>query len=374
MKINNYKLLIYAVSILAVVGGVISCKPASSYDYKKFVGPNEIVYAQKLDTVIARSGDKRVVLKMARSTDPLLWGVGVYWNNQTDSVKVKFPTAKDTLRVQINNLDVQGTYTFHIYTYHKNYTDKSIGQNVSVTVYGNVYASSIKNRKLVAIVPTGKNAVLVKWGSAGIGALGTIFKYTNVMENIDSLYVPIDSAQTHINNISGMQKDSTLKFYTLYQPPASIDTFYTATIERNLYNLLPPSNLALHKKIVDKSSDCSCGRVSNVTDGDLSTFWQPLHSDRSDGKIWFTVDLGSTFNFNKIVQYWVKGEDQFTGYKILYSNDNKTWKTAYVSTTGVSAKEVATFPAVKGRYVKLIILINSFHSERMAEFEVHGLF
>lgn len=370
VSLLNHKMALYLIVISTVGLTFVSCDSPTE-PFKPFVSKQIPVYPEKADTIIAYSGKNQVLLKIAKPVDPRVIGVYVYWNTHKDSLKKQFPKARDTLNVLINSLQGDRTYTFDVYTFNKA-GDKSIGQSVAAKVYGSIYANKIANRSISNVKPIGKNSVVVAWGKAGKGAIGTVLKYTNIMEEVDSVYVPIDSSKTHIENASDQKRDSIWSYYTLYRPKASIDTFYTNQRKIDFYSFFPSANIALNKTIVAKSSDCSCGRVSNVTDGNMSTYWQPLSGDRKDGKIWFTVDLGSIRSFNKVIQYWVKGAYQFTGYKILYSDDRTTWKTAYASMSGVSSKEVATFPAVEGRYVKLIILINGTHSEGLGEFEVIG--
>lgn len=136
-----------------------------------------------------------------------------------------------------------------------------------------------------------------------------------------------------------------------------------------------PTDIALNKTIADESSDCSCGRATNAIDGNVSTYWQVLSGDRSDGKIWITIDLGSSMSFDKVVTIWHRHADQVAGYKIQYSDDNAAWQTAY-QTSGLSKPKKATFKAtftkVQGRYVKITYMLDGTYSDHINEIKIYN--
>jgi hypothetical protein len=373
MEFKNYKLLVFSLGIVIVFIGFISCS-SSTAPYKPFVGDKAIQYPQKPDTIIALSGNQRVILKIPKPGDPNVVSAGIFWDNGRDSLKHEFPVDKDTLMAIIKNIQSQGQHTFNIYTYYKNFSAKSVVTTVTVNVYGNVYAASLKNRKLISIIQVdGKDTL--KWGDPPVGALNTIVRYTNPNGDIDSLFVPPSETSTGINFY---KSDSTLSYYTSFLPQGSIDTFYTAEKKLNAASIVQiPSpfdvNFALKGAIAGKSSDCSCGRATAAIDGDKSTYWQPLSGDRKDGEIWITIDLGTSKTFNEVITTMNKYGSRIGSYKILYSDDKSIWKTAYThsSASGLKAVEKADFVPVHGRYVKIDMFPNTTSSEKIYEIEIY---
>lgn len=135
-------------------------------------------------------------------------------------------------------------------------------------------------------------------------------------------------------------------------------------------------NYALNKSVPGKSSDTSAGRATSAVDGNPSTYWQPLSSDRGDDlNVWMTVDLSDSQHINKTVLDFVGTHGLVNGYKILYSNTNGNWIEAYSrtrSTGAMAAKETAYFAEVTARYVRVSIDLTSNSLFKLGEFEVIG--
>lgn len=131
-------------------------------------------------------------------------------------------------------------------------------------------------------------------------------------------------------------------------------------------------NLALNKTVTASSGGSHPG--SDVVDGDNSTFWQANSGDRTDDKmVWVQIDLGTEQVFDALDQSWIKGNQHIGSYKVLYSNNGNTWKTAYDSgSTGVNTGEnTATFPPVQGRYIKLELNFADDGNVNIAEVRVY---
>lgn len=131
-------------------------------------------------------------------------------------------------------------------------------------------------------------------------------------------------------------------------------------------------NLALNKDVTSKSSDVSKGRVEGITDGDLSTFWQPSSGDRGDMNLWAIIDLGEVQVFDAMDQIWTHGNDHVGHITLYTSNDNVSWKQVYQSKTGVGdGDNTVMFPPVKGRYVKYEVTLNDTGNVNLAELRLY---
>ena len=96
-----------------------------------------------------------------------------------------------------------------------------------------------------------------------------------------------------------------------------------------LPSLAQSGNLALGRSVT-RSSDVSSGRAPNAVDGNVTTFWQPLMSDRQDDSmVWLGVDLGGATPFNEIVLNFRTNVANVNGFRVLSSNDNATWQPAF---------------------------------------------
>ncbi|WP_144027868.1 Ig-like domain-containing protein [Paenibacillus sp. 32352] len=135
-------------------------------------------------------------------------------------------------------------------------------------------------------------------------------------------------------------------------------------------------NYALNKPVPSKSSDTSAGRATAAVDGNASTYWQPLSSDRGDDlNVWMTVDLTVPQTVQRTVLDFTGTQGIVSGYSILYSNNNSSWTQAYArdrSTGAIQAKETAIFAPVSARYVKVSVNLTQNSLFKLAEFEVYG--
>lgn len=129
-------------------------------------------------------------------------------------------------------------------------------------------------------------------------------------------------------------------------------------------------------RAVTSSSESANAPSSYAVDGDVNTFWQPLGSDRhEDGLVWMSVDLGELFSFNQVVLKLASGF--ISGYTILHSSDSLTWETAFRRETakgGIGTTDIALFPRVKGRYVKLEVdLFDRDRDFQLIDFGIYDL-
>jgi hypothetical protein len=135
-------------------------------------------------------------------------------------------------------------------------------------------------------------------------------------------------------------------------------------------------NLALGRSVT-RSSDVSSGRAPNAVDGDVATFWQPLMSDRQDDSmVWLGVDLGGATPFNKIVLKFRTNVANVNGFRLLTSNDNATWQTAFSKfrpdQTFASVDE-SMFPDITARFVRVeIVLTNPTPNFQLNELELYS--
>jgi F5/8 type C domain len=126
--------------------------------------------------------------------------------------------------------------------------------------------------------------------------------------------------------------------------------------------LAQSGNLALGRSVT-RSSDVSSGRAPNAVDGNVSTFWQPLMSDRSDDSmVWLGVDLGGVTPFNEVVLNFRTNVANVNGFRLLTSNDNVTWHLVFSKfrPDGTLANiDRSSFPDVAAHFVRVEIVLNN---------------
>ncbi|HTN19168.1 MAG TPA: DUF4998 domain-containing protein [Pelobium sp.] len=376
-------LIKYRFSLICIIGLAIiaSCSKMDD-NYKEFVKGGEIVYLGKADSVQTFSGKNRIKVTWLLLSDPKINKSVIYWNEKQDSLVVPIERSSgiDTVSVFLENMAEQ-TYNFEIYNYDSS-GHSSVKQEAIGTVYGDNYASSLTNRSFAeATYKVADKSALINWYGAATEAVIVEIVFTDtdgkertIKESRSVAPVnPINPYTFPVETVlSKYKKGTTFKYRTGYLPKAmAIDTFYTdyKTVELQ-FPSTAEINIALSKN-VEKSSDSSSGRAANITDGDRSTFWQPLSNDRSDLNIWAVIDLEDSETFDHVGLYWTKANDKIESYDILYSDDNTNWQVAYHKDSPVPSEESVDFPEVTGRYVKLSINLSSSTNVTLGELEVY---
>ena len=193
--------------------------------FKKFIVKGGHTYPGKAVDPVAHSGNHRILLSWKKGTDPTIVAAVVYWNNYTDSIEVDIPPTEDSTNVFIENLAEQ-QFTFQIVTIN-NKGDRSVPAEVLGNSHGELYQESIPNRPILQTLFDGEGGVEIRWGAADLsdGAYGMQIRYTNLEDQNEIAYFPIEDSSTIISNIKGVSFD----FRTVYLPDSTaIDTFYTA--------------------------------------------------------------------------------------------------------------------------------------------------
>lgn len=89
-----------------------------------------------------------------------------------------------------------------------------------------------------------------------------------------------------------------------------------------------------------------------ATDGDDTTRWSSFANgaDPDPDSAWLTVDLGQTYNLNKVELLWESA--YASNYQIQVSNDNQNFTTIYTGTASAAGKQMLDVSG-SGRYLRL---------------------
>jgi hypothetical protein len=291
----------------------VACILSSCYDiestYKDYVVPNGIIYPQKADSLQANPGKYRAEIEWLRGNDPKVVSATIWWNNYADSVTVDVTAYPDTVRYIIDNL-LEEDYTFYVKTYDAN-GNVSILQEVTTTVYGLIYESSLRPREINSIDGTYLK-VEINWAAASIDSalIRTEIRYVNSSGDTIVRMIPPDETQTVLTG--DLPADHTFTTVCWYSPTEkAIDIFsaskpaaYIARVSTDPI----PKNLFTNAKLFGDSwehvpnADPNMNKLENLWDGveyqankweafqGLSTAPMPQH---------FTINLGQKIRLSR---------------------------------------------------------------------------
>jgi hypothetical protein len=126
------------------------------------------------------------------------------------------------------------------------------------------------------------------------------------------------------------------------------------------------TNIALNKTATSSSNE-NAGTTANLAvDGNTGTRWSSAFSDPQ----WLQVDLGSSYNVNKVVLNWEAAYGK--AYQIQTSNDGTNWTSIYNTTTGAGGVETLNVNGT-GRYIRMYgTARGTAYGYSLWEFQVFG--
>lgn len=129
----------------------------------------------------------------------------------------------------------------------------------------------------------------------------------------------------------------------------------------------PSLNLALNKTAVASSVEGTTRTAAKAVDGNMATRWASQPSVYSQ---WIYVDLGKTYQINKVVLKW---EAAFAkAYQVYVSSDGRNWTNIYGANYGSGGTNTIN-TATQGRYVLLYAnRRGTSYGYSLWEFEVYG--
>ena len=224
----KFKYIVECLAFLLGIAAFSSCRKGD--EYKKFFGDGELIYASRVDKVIVHPGNRRILLSTILSDDPLVSKIKVSWNEGRDSLVqtiIRGPK-KDALNLMINNLD-EGVYNFVMHTYDDK-NRSSVALNVSGTVYGESYSSSLGNRRLKALkYGAGENILNFSWASPNLDDIGVELLYKHKDGTMRTKMFLSNKVDTTLTDFDA---NTNFRYRTLFKPDSNaVDTFSVAYVE-----------------------------------------------------------------------------------------------------------------------------------------------
>lgn len=220
MKQNNIAIFV----IISIFIILCSCSKMNSL-HQEYLDEGEKIYAARVDSCFARSGDNRQQIDVYYSAQRIVRGV-IYWNLQEDSIEFDLPSVCETFYpIMIPKID-EGDYTYNLITYDK-YGNASLPLEFIGQVHGENYKNSLSNKRILDMYledENGMTTTVIEWGITE-NAYGMILKYITKDGVSKDLIIPEEELETRISdNILG----SDFSYSTYYKPNEnSIDIYQT---------------------------------------------------------------------------------------------------------------------------------------------------
>ena len=316
-----------------------SCTRTTGDAYKKYLAGGEITYPGSADTVIVRAGYKRIELSVVLGNDPLVKKIRIFWNNGLDSVDaaISHITGNDTINVIIPNL-IEGNYNFTVYTYD-DAGHRSVAFLGSGIVYGDSYVAPLTNRSLRSIAQSKDGLqILLTWGGAAEGDLGTEVDYIGFDGNSHKIIVPPTESTT---TLPDYQENSQLTYQSLYKPDATAFEFFSPAPGQ--------TTLPAFERQFDKANFAIVILPTDILEGGygwLENFiWDeqydpPGFATQSQIPCWFTFDAGSSASLSRF-KVWQANDRLFQKESVktfeLYGSDSPNPDGSWASWTLINS-------------------------------------
>ena len=289
MKLSTYKIVLAAT--LCVI--LAACTKTSKDAYKKYLGDGELVYPGRADTMLVHAGYKRVQVSVILGSDPQVKSLRIFWNNGQDSISatVTHSGGSDTVNVIVPNL-AEGNYNFVVYTFDAN-GHQSVPFNGSGVVYGDSYTASLANRSLLSLQQsTDGTQIILSWGGAAEGDLGTKVTYVGADGNTHTVTVSASETTTTLPDYTG---ETVMTYQSQYKPDETAFEYFSPAAAQ--------VTLPAFERQFDKSAFSIVILPTDVLEGGYgwleNYLWDenynpPGFATESRVPCWFTFDAGSS--------------------------------------------------------------------------------
>lgn len=348
-------------TFLASVLSFFSCEDFMDI-HKEYIEGGEIIYAPKPDTISFIAGKDRILFNCRTYNAPNVRTIDVYWNDGLDSliIPVELNTSYDSISVVLENME-EKSYSFNVRT-TDNYGHKSLYLTDFGTSYGNIYQSTLNDRRIKS-VSLSDEAGTIEWFSAPGGLVRNEIRY---IKTDGSQVVAEMSSVDYTIKLSEVKPGSPFEYRSLFIPEeASIDTFATAwkTFETPFpeeYKYDTSSWTVLSAS--DESGDH--GGKGALLDGDPATFWHSAYAD-GDAPLphWAVIDMQSEKKISRIEVYRRVGNTDTRSVELYVSDqpdgNAANWTKIGNGTFGdgdsMSILVLESVDTQKGRYLKMLL-------------------
>lgn len=292
LRIATGNLCLLGITVLAVI--LIACSDMSEL-YQPYLDRGEVIYAAKVDSVVAHPGRNRIQFDLFVESQRIKT-VRIFWNDykELSSGLIKYRDSSDVaiegkgiFKKMLDNMD-EKIYVFKLVSFDE-FGNESLPTELSAYVYGSKYQAQLISRSLRSTVIRMNGDVKISWGIAD-GAYASEVRYTDVSGNIKTQSFPIDETTSIITDL---KINTGYEFRTVYKPDTTgIDSFFT-----DYETAEPPFGFDKTEwKVIDYSSQHSGddNKATNVIDGTDKTRWHACASGTCSSIYphYVTIDMG----------------------------------------------------------------------------------
>ncbi|GHT64533.1 hypothetical protein AGMMS50239_22430 [Bacteroidia bacterium] len=377
------------ISVLAMsLLGFISCDNVMDI-HKQYVEDGETVYAPRVDSMVFKAGEGRVLFQCWLVNSPNVKTVNVYWNDGLNKHSITVPSStSDTVLVEDFIPDMgEQSYTFDVRTVDA-YGHQSLKTTASGASYGVLFRSTLNQRRINGIsINEVLSQIQIPWGVAVENLVRSEIRYKTVGNETKIVRVnPTES----LTSITDATDGSPFEYRSSFLPePDAIDTF-SLDWERMTIDPVVFFNQTSWEVIgwsdQDDVSPLPASTIIDGIDNNSGSYW---HSDWSATKIppphWAVIDMKTPKNITQIVTYRALGRSGAKTVRYFVSDNPDpnaaTWvqigndvvfpnnSSPQMLTTNIPSPDTAN----KRRYLKIYLPdSNNGQDIQIAEIYVYG--
>ncbi|WP_270087925.1 DUF4998 domain-containing protein [Sphingobacterium sp. SYP-B4668] len=353
----------YILYILSTILALSACKQMDS-EYKDFIVPNGHIYLQKADSLKAYPGYYKLRLKWMKPKSPTVKYAMVYWNNNTDSLKVEWGANDDTLVVNLLELN-ETTYTFYI----KNFDDQgnvSLPSEITGTPYGTNYLIGATDRIYISALRNTEGVGTINWGAKTSDLVYTEVRYTSMDGTKKIVRTNVDQ---DITKCPDVKPGELFEYRSFFSPRNGIDPIPREwqTSEKPFLYKYPRTDWTIQARNGHHAwGDGGGGQPALLLDGNMSTGW---HSTAAGAPLPQVVvaDMKESLTMDNIIIYPPSQVNWRYMNKVnIYISDNPlaaeepspSWGSPVASATytGGDSFKITFDSPKKGRYMAIVFL------------------
>jgi hypothetical protein len=329
-------------SLLFLLYMAISCDDINSI-HQKYYDRGEDVYTGVIDSLKTYAGYERARFEWEVNADPRITKVVIYWNQRADSVIVDVNRTQSgilPMNYSLENIN-EGSYIFEFLT-RDDEGNHSLAKEATVTVYGDAYVQTLRNRGVSSIEKQLNGDMLITWDA--ISSRDIQYATIEYTFNGEARSVRVENSDTE-TRLTEPQTGDVITLYTAYLPENALDvlnsprrTYTMPKLEREISK----SRFAAVVLAGDNTSVNGDRSLSRIWDGAVSnpnilhtvenaagfsfphhfTFDMGVSADIARFRIWPRTDAGAfTGHSPRYFEIW--GTDELK----KDADDESYWKT-----------------------------------------------
>ncbi|MGV8090382.1 MAG: DUF4998 domain-containing protein [Mangrovibacterium sp.] len=218
MKPSGYIILLYLFCFTA-------CEDMNSL-HQEYWDRGEEIYTGVIDSLKAFPGDNRVKFTWQINSDPRITKIVIYWDEGMDSVIVNVTrTQTGTLNMETLFNIPEGSYIFEFVT-KDDEGHRSLSTERTVEIYGEKYASLLRNRVIKSMNISEGNNLRIMWFPVETTVQYTTISYVDYTDpgNPVQRNIRVENADTE-TALAGTNPGETFSVITSHLPAGSLDIF-----------------------------------------------------------------------------------------------------------------------------------------------------